>query len=55
MQQAKKYTIEAVQVTNAYEEERLIVEDLGPAQVATISLEEELQDLNDLTEQLEKR
>ena len=52
VQQEEVYN-EAVQVTNAYEEERLIVED-RLAQLATISLEEELQDLNDLKEQLER-
>lgn len=52
VQQEEVYN-EAVQTTDAYEEERLIVED-RLAQLATISLEEELQDLNDLKEQLER-
>ena len=52
VQQEEVYN-EAVQATDTYEEERLIVED-RLAQLATISLEEELQDLNDLKEQLER-
>lgn len=51
VQQTATYN-EAIQITDAYEEERLIVED-RLAQLATISLEEELQDLNGLKEQLE--
>lgn len=44
---------EAVQVTDAYVEERLIVED-RLAQLAMIPLEEELQDLDELNKQLER-
>lgn len=51
VQQTATYN-EVIQITDAYEEERLIVED-RLAQLATVSLEEELQDLNGLKEQLE--